>query len=112
MITIPTRVRGDSSPPLSITISDNRDDADFSTVDASDVMILIEHEGLTVVNAQATSITPSPDNKSAQVVRNWSDGELAEVGRYWVSVYITTWDQTFPGSGPLRLDVVRAAGDA
>ncbi len=112
MANIPTRRRGDKAPALNITIMDVSDEADFSTITASDVLIQVERDGTKVIEDAADSYTPAQDNNSAVVVRNWQDGDLDVVGRYWISIYVTPWDQTFPDDGPLRLDVVRAAGDA
>lgn len=109
---IPTRRRGDTAPALNVTISDDGDEADFSTLTAADVIVMVEREGVLVIEDQASGYTAAPDTKSATVVRNWEDGDLDIVGRYWISLYVTPWDQTFPDDGPLRLDVVRAAGDA
>lgn len=108
---IPTRRRGDTAPPLNVTISDDADEADFSTLTAADVMIHVELDGTKVIEDPASDVTPAVDGKSATVVRNWADGDLDTIGRYWISIYVTPWDQTFPDDGPLRLDVVRAAGD-
>ena len=112
MSPIPTRTRGDSAPELSITISDANEVADFGPLTASDVRIKVELSGFLIIDGEVDSIDATPDGKSAVVKREGQAGELDIGGRYWVHVYVVPWDQTFPDDGPLRLDVVRAVGDA
>lgn len=109
---MPSMVRGDRTPDILITISDARSEADFSTLQAQDVVVKVEQNGALIVDDQCDSIVVSEDNHSADVRRAWADGETDAIGRCWVSVYVVPWDQTFPDDGPLRFDVGRAAGDA
>lgn len=111
MSDVPIRRRGDSNPPLDITISDTRATADFSTLGPTDVKVMVELAGEVIVNDFIDNITPAQDGKSARVVRNWEATDLDTAGRHWVTVYVVPWDQSFPDDGPLRLDVTRAPGD-
>lgn len=109
---IPTLTRGDTDPPLTLTIGDSRADADFTGLGPSDMIVHVEQKNLVLVEGNATLVEPSQDGKSCVVQRQWQDGETDTVGRCWVSVYVVPWDQTFPDDGPLRLDIARAPGDA
>lgn len=109
---IPTLTRGDTTPALAVTISDTRADADFSTLTPADVIVKVEQGGTIIAEGPATTVTPAGDAKSAVVKRPWGAGETDVAGRCWVTVYVTPWDQTFPEDSALRLDIVRAAGDA
>lgn len=108
----PTLVRGDTQPALSMTISDAREEADFSTITAGDVVIQIEQGGTLIVDGPCDTIKPAADNKSAIVSRAWAAGDTDIAGRCWVTAVVTPWGQTFPDDGPLRLDITRRPGDA
>lgn len=112
---IPTITRGNLEPPLAMTISDARADADFSTITASACRFTVEQGGVLIIDDVATSVTPAADGKSAVVRRAWGIGETDIVGRCWVTcnvAWTASREQTFPDEGPLRLDIVPAAGDA
>lgn len=107
-----TLTRGDRTPTPVITIGDERDDADFSSLTTDDVWFRAEMNGVLVINGHPDSIEPSVDNKSLTVTREWQDTETDVSGRMyiWVTVDWPTGPQTFPES-PLILDIRRAAGD-
>lgn len=107
--------RGDLKPDLEITISDNRDAADFSVLTASACRIIGEMDGAVVVDDLADTISVATGNKSAIVKRAWEVGETDIAGRLWFTVVVTWPDgdpQTFPRHGALPLDIGRFPGDA
>lgn len=115
MTDIPAITAGDLQPPLKITIGDNRADANFAPVTASQVRVVCEQGGAVVIDDGADTVTASPDGKSLSVVRNWTPGDTNTPGWMWVSVVVTWTDgvpQTFPADGPLRLNILRASGSA
>lgn len=110
-----TMVRGSLKPDLQVTIADAAALADFSAVDKTAVTVICEVGGQIVAQGQPDTYVAAPDKKSAVVTRAWGANETANAGRMWVSVVVVwpgTKPQTFPDDGPLRLDIVRAAGDA
>jgi hypothetical protein len=112
---IPTMVRGSLKPDLTVSVSDTAASANFGAVTKNEVTVICEVDGEIVATGHPDTYTPAGDNKSATVVRAWVAGETDNAGRMWVSVRIdwpTAKPQTFPHDGPLRLDIVRAAGDA
>lgn len=108
-------VRGDLKPDLEVTIGDEAGAANFSGVTPAQVSILAEQGGVIVINDVVDQVTPSTDGKTMIVRRAWASGETAVPGHMWLTV-VVAWTgsapQTFPASGPLRLDIRRAAGDA
>ncbi len=111
----PQIARGDLKPDIVMTISDARQDADFSILTASDVRIVGEMEDAVIFDSTVDSITPAQDNKSAILRRAWATGDTDEAGVLWVRA-IVSWPgakpQSFPRTGPLRIDIGRSAGDA
>lgn len=107
--------RGSLKPDLQVTIGDDSDTADFSTLTVADIRIVAEQNGLTVVDGPITLLDVSTDGHEATVSRAWQDGETDLQGRMWISV-VVAWEsgkeQWFPADGPLRLDINRAPGDA
>jgi hypothetical protein len=108
-------VRGSLKPDLEVTITDEEGEVDFTGLTASMVTMTCEMDSTVVATGEPYVADVAPDGKSAVVKRSWVAGETDTVGRMWVSVTVD-WPgakpQTFPAAGPLRLDVVRAAGDA
>lgn len=111
----PELVRGDVMPDMLITISDAREDADFSVLTAGDCIVVGEMDGTVVFEKPATVIDVAADNNSAVVRRPWDAEDTDVDGILWVRVRVN-WpgnkQQTFPRGAPLRVDIVRAAGDA
>jgi hypothetical protein len=109
------KTRTSLKPDLEITISDAAGEADFSTLTAGQVDVVVELRGEVIVDDPCDAIVPAPDGKSAVVKRAWQAGDMDEGGRLWARVRVR-WGgsvpQYFPAAGPLRLDVVRAPGDA
>lgn len=111
---IRTLVRGSTEPDLEITITDSRQNADFTGLTAGACRVLVEQDGVLIVDDTADDVDVAPDGKSAVVKRAWGFGETDVAGRCWVSVEVE-WapdrTQTFPDEGPLRLDIGRAPAD-
>lgn len=111
---IPSIVRGDRAPDMLITISDERDDADFSTLTAADCTIVGEMDDVILFERQAADLEVAPDSKSAVVRASWLPDDVDTAGRLWVQVRVN-WSgslpQTFPRGSALPVDIRRAAGD-
>lgn len=110
-----TIIRGSLKPDLKVTIADGAAEADFSVLTTGMVTVKVERGNTIVDSGHPSTVVAAPDHKSAVVTRAWLPESTVEVGRLWVSVEVDwpgTKPQTFPDDGPLRLDVVRAAGDA
>jgi hypothetical protein len=110
-----TLTRGDLKPDAVITISDARDDADFSGLDVGQCMIIGEMDGEVVFGDPPDSVVPAGDGKSALVTRAWKTGDTDESGRMYVWVLVTwgaTAPQHFPQDTPLIVDIRRAPGDS
>jgi hypothetical protein len=115
MTEMPTITRGNLKPDLQISITDDSETSSFMGLAASAYTITGEMDGVVVFSGIPTGVALSNNNFTATLTRPWTAGETDEVGRLWLSVEVE-WSsgkkQTFPDSGPLRLDVARAAGDA
>lgn len=109
---IPTLTRGDTSPALTMTIGDARQDADFSTLTAADVKVQATLDGVLKIDSPVTSFTPAADTKSATIRRAWGSTDTDTAGHMWIRVYVVPWKQHFPDDGALRLDIEPAPGDA
>jgi hypothetical protein len=115
MTEMPTITRGNLKPDLQISITDDSETSSFMGLAASAYTITGEMDGVVVFSGIPTGVALSNNNFTATLTRPGTAGETDEVGRLWLSVEVE-WSsgkkQTFPDSGPLRLDVARAAGDA
>lgn len=110
-----TMVRGSRKPDLEIVCADAAGEADFNAITLADVSVRAEMDGLLLFDGPATAYVPAADGKSAVVRRVWAAEDTDLVGRMWIAVVIqwgTGYAQLFPSDGPLRLDIVRAPGDA
>lgn len=109
------KTRGAVKPDLQVTIGDSTGTADFSSLTPDKVFVVGEMDEQVIFDSPATSITPAPDGKSAIVKRAWAPADVDTAGRLWVQVRVmwtASAPQWFPSSGPLRVDIVRAPGDA
>jgi hypothetical protein len=110
-----TMVRGSLKPDLEVTLADADGEADFSLLTTADVRVVGEMDGVIVFDDSINSIVASTDKHSAVIRRAWDATDVDLVGRMWIDV-VVDWGggklQHFPHEGPLRLDFVRAAGDA
>lgn len=105
---IRTITQGDRKPDLQIVLSDVANDANFSALDTSAYEIIIEQGDDIVVAQPPTSVDPSDDGKSVNLVYEWGELDTANVGRMYVRVWVEWPDglrQTFPADKPLYLDV-------
>jgi hypothetical protein len=110
-----TMVRGSRKPDLEIHIGDADGEADFSPLTTADVRIRAEMDGSLLFDDTVDEITAAADGKSAVVRRVWAVDDTDTVGRMWIAVIVdwgSGYSQLFPSDGPLRLDIVRAPGDA
>ena len=111
---ITTMTRGDRKPDATITLSDARNDANFSTLALDKITVIGERNGSVVFSGHPASIAPSQDGKSAVIVRPWQVGDTDVSGRMYITV-VVQWpdgtEQTFPNDSPLSLDIRRKPGD-
>ena len=109
------KTRGSVKPDLQVTIGDETGTADFSTLTPAKVFVVGEMNGVVIFDSPANEVVPAQDGKSAIIRRAWAPAEVEDVGHLWIQVRVewtASAPQWFPSTAPLRVDIVRAPGDA
>lgn len=107
--------RGDLEPPLEVTLSDKRDEVDFTTVTTGMVTVHLWLNEAEIVNGPPTSVLSQDAGKGLIVKRAWQSGETDDSGRaygYCVVAWPGGRQQSFPADGYFILEIRKDPGDA